>query len=319
MNRTRIATVVGSTVLLAGCYAGARLEVAGDTDSAGESSADESSGSTGDSDGGEPGAPVECDGQVLDPGPNLVRRLTVNEYVNTVEAVFGVDVRADAEARLPADLRADGFTNTTSGLITTLAHIEAYEALAEIIVGRIPDLPGFVATYATCQEYEESCKREYVERLGLRVFRRPLRSNEIDPLAAAFDIAEEEGQSFDVGAGLVLEAMVQSPAFLYRLEGEVTGDRVRALDGYEMASRLSYLLWSGPPDDALLDAAAGDRLRTDGEIEEAVERMLADPRARQASLGFVRDWLNLGRLDNLPRDPDWFPDWSLAIAADMVQ
>jgi hypothetical protein len=138
-------------------------------------------------------------------------------------------------------------------------------------------------------------------------------TEEIEWLMPGFAIAQSEGESFQVGAGLVLEAMLQSPAFLYRLEDETTGASARKLDGYEIASRLSYLLWSGPPDAVLFDAAAADALDTDDELVAQVDRMLADPRAREASVAFVHDWLHLSRLEHLPRDPERFPGWSTAI------
>lgn len=305
-------TTAFAAVLIAGCYSGHNESPEGDTDSAG--TVDPSEGEAGET--GEP-PPVECDGEILDPGPNLTRRLTVREYGNTVEALLGVDVRAEAEAELPAELRADGFTNTASGLITTLQHVEAYDELAELAVSRIPNLSAFASLYTSCLDYEDNCKSEFVQNLGSTAFRRPPTADEADLLTVVFDIAQDEGMGFEVGAGLVIETMLQSPPFLYRLEDETAGNVVRELDGYEMASRLSYLLWAGPPDDVLLAAAASDSLGSDAEIEAEVERMLADPQAREASVGFVRDWLHLARLTNLPRDPDRFPDWSSEISAAM--
>lgn len=314
---------VVAAMFVGGCYDGLSLDDGADTDGTAGGATD---GSGDDSDTGDDGStggdlppPVECDGEILDPGPNLIRRLTVREYVNTVDALVGVDIGDQAHQVLPAELRADGFTNTASGLITTLEHIEGYDELAEITVQRIPDLQAFASQYTSCLDYEAACKIEYVETLGLRAFRRPLTQDERDLLVTVFDISQEEGQGFEVGAGLVLEAMMQSPPFLYRLEDETHGNQVRELDGYELASRLSYLLWAGPPDDTLLAAAADDTLRTDAEIEAQVDRMLADPRARDASVEFVRDWLHLARLNNLPRDPERFPEWSTAIADAMVQ
>jgi hypothetical protein len=311
---------VAASVLIAGCYGGLSRGDASATDGAeaGTSGANEGGSSEDGSSGGDDGPPtVECDGEVLDPGPNLVRRLTVREYGNTVEAVLGVDVRSEAAQLLPAELRADGFTNTASGLITTLDHVEGYDALAEIAVQRIPDLEAFASQYTSCLAFEDACERELVENLGRRAFRRPVSEDEAALLVAVFDVAQTEGESFAVGAGLVVEAMMQSPAFLYRLEDETTGTEARELEGYELATRLSYLLWAGPPDDALLDAAESDALRNDAEITGEIDRMLADPRAREASIGFVSDWLHLARLENLPRDPERFPNWSPAIAAAM--
>jgi hypothetical protein len=290
------------------CYGGLHFdrEAEGSTDDAGDQAEDD-----------ELPEELHCDGEIVDPGPNLVRRLTVDEYINTVHALLDVDVEVEARQRLPPELRADGFTNTASGLITTLAHVEAYEELAELAVSRIPAFDAFVAGYTSCMELQDACERELVTRLGLEVFRRPLRSEEIDALVPVFATAEAEGEGFVVGAGLVLRVMLQAPPFLYRLEDETSGNQVRALDGWEMASRLSYLLWAGPPDAVLLEAAGDDALGTEDEIVAQVDRMLAHPRAREASLAFVRDWLHLSRLDHLPRDPDRFPTWSTDIGQAM--
>lgn len=307
---------------LTGCYAGAQIDVETDGASDGLTAAGESGDTTdGDGSGGtdDPDAPMaECDGMVFDPGPNLARRLTVLEYGNTVEALLGVDVRPEATEQLPPELRADGFTNTSSGLITTLGHIEAYDALASLAVQRLPDLAGFVGQYTSCQDFSPACESEFVERLGLRAFRRPLSEDERDALVSVFAAAQDEDETFAEGAGLVIQAMMQSPAFLYRLEDERSGDGARELGGYALATRLSYLIWAGPPDTTLLDAAGADSLRTAAEIEAQVDRMLASPQAREASEAFVDDWLNLARLDGLPRDPERFPDWTTAIADAMV-
>lgn len=319
-NLRRATSICVSTaaLLAAGCYGGLNRGIEQDTDPAADGGDDaDDDGGSGDDGGDDVPGGLECEGEIVDPGPNLVRRLTVNEYVNTVRAVVGVDVEVEAIALLPAELRADGFTNTASGLISTLDHIESYDALAEIAVARIPDLGAFVATWASCTDFTDACERDYVEALGLRAFRRPLTADEVDLLVPVFDAAAAEGESFEVGAGLVLEAMLQSPPFIYRLEDETSGTVARALDGFEIASRLSYLLWSGPPDDELLDAAAADTLTTDDQITAQVERMLADPQARAASVGFVADWLHLSRLDHLPRDPERFPDWSTDIGRAM--
>ncbi|MEM6294928.1 MAG: DUF1592 domain-containing protein [Myxococcota bacterium] len=312
-----------ASIAVSGCYAGARVSL--DTDGAdggpggsgADSAGDETAGD--ETDGTDPDAPTaECDGMVFDPGPNLARRLTVFEYGNTVEAVFGVDIRDEAVEQLPAELRADGFTNTTSGLITTLAHIEAYDALSAVTLERMPDLAGFVGQYTSCQEFTPACETEFVESLGLRAFRRPVTEDERDALVSVFGAAQDEGEGFVEGAGLVIQAMMQSPAFLYRLEDERSGVGARSLSSYELATRMSYLIWAGPPDEVLLDAAAQDTLQTDAEIEAQVDRMLATPQARDASASFVGDWLNLARMDGLPRDTELYPGWTTSIADAMV-
>lgn len=296
----------------AGCYSGVVEVDAPDTS---DPMGPQDEGETTDPDEPPPIA-EQCEDGVLDPGPNLVRRLTVAEYAASVEAITGVDIEADARARLPADPRADGFSNTASGLITTLDHVEGYDALAEQIVASM-DLVAFTAEHAGCTGFGEPCEREAVEAIGRRVHRAPLRAEEVDMLVPIFAVVQDEGESFEVAVGLVLETMLQSPRFLFRMENERGDGSIRELDGHEMASRLSYLVWGGPPDEALLTAADQGRLRTDEDLEAEVRRMLAEPRVREASRRFARDWLHLSRLDDMTRDPELFPDWDPALGVAM--
>ncbi len=294
----------------AGCYSGvSRMDPAGD-------------GGDDPIDVGEDGEPEQppiaamCEDGDLDPGPNLVRRLTVPEYSATVLALTGVDIAEDAQAVLPGDPRADGFSNTASGLITTLDHVEGYDLLAEQIVESM-DLAAFAAEHAPCTDFEDACERGVVEAVGRLAFRSPLRDEEIDLMLPIFSVVQDEGEGFEVAVGLVLESLLQSPRFLFRMEDERGDGSLRELSGYEMASRLSYLVWGGPPDDELLDAAEDGRLRSDEEVEQQVRRMLDDMRVRDASGRFVHDWLHLSRLDNLVRDPELFPAWDPALATAM--
>jgi hypothetical protein len=237
----------------------------------------------------------------------FARRLTVAEYVATVEAALGVDIALEAEAGLPPDLRTDGFSNTAGSLIVTIDHVETYAEIAQQIVAAL-DVEALIAQHASCSDFSADCEREIVANLGEHIYRGPLSELEIDAIVPLFDTVATEGESFAVATGLVLETMLQSPRFLYRLEREQAEAPTRALDGYELASRLSFLLWGASPDEALYQAAASG-LGSEAAIVAHVERMLDDPRARATSLRYLRDWLNLDRLDNLARDPARFPDW----------
>lgn len=265
-----------------------------------------------------PGLEFQCDeGEGIDPGPNMVRRLTLPEYVATVRATVGVDLEGDAATMLPKDLRADGFGNTAAALVVTLEHVQAYEDLARVAVERIDDLDALIGGWVSCREMTAACERELIDGIGLRLYRAPVAADERESLRELFRVVEDEGEGFLVAAGLVLEAMLQSPRFLYRVENERGDGSIRDLDGFEVASRLSYLLWNGPPDEELLSAAQADALATDGELEAQIARMLDDPRARQASLLYLGDWLGMGRLSSLPRDAELYPDWDPALGQDM--
>ncbi|MEM9194279.1 MAG: DUF1592 domain-containing protein [Myxococcota bacterium] len=264
-----------------------------------------------------PGLEFECNDDGLDPGPSLVRRLTVSEYVNSVRAVLGVDIENAAVQAIPADLRADGFSNTAGALVVTLEHIAAYESLAANAVSQLPDLSAFVGNYVECSETDDACGEELVRGLGAVVLRGPVRDEELQPLQTLFSRVVAEGGDFNEVSGVVLQAMLQSPRFIYRVENERGTGIARDLDGYEVASRLSYLVLSGPPDSELMAAAERDELRTDAQIEAHVRRMFQQPEARTTSLRYLGDWLHLDRLNNVARDSGRFPDWDPALGSDM--
>ncbi len=263
-----------------------------------------------------PGAEFKCEASFADPGPREARRLTVVEYASSVEAALGVAIINEAQAMLPVDVRADGFTNSSGALIATLEHIEGFSELAQLVVSRL-DVSAFTALHAGCSELSENCARELIASIGTRVLRAPPTSEETDTLLALWTAAGTENATFDEAAGMLIEAMLQAPRFTYRLEPEEGSGLVREADGYEMASRLSYLIWGSAPDEELFAEAEADRLRSDAEIESQVRRMLADPRARDAFARFVNDWLHLSRLDNLTRDTELYPEWTLDIGQGM--
>ncbi len=248
----------------------------------------------------------------------FVRRLTVEEYVATVRVTLGVDIATAATAVLPKDLRADGFSNTATALIITDAHVEGYESLAQVALDAA-DWDALVAKHAPCTNATEACRSGFVEGLGQALLRAPIQEAERASLLPLFDVAEQEGDGFAVGARLVALALLQSPRFLYRVEHEVGSGKARKLDSWEMASRLSFLLWGEPPDEALVEAATKGALSTDAQLEATVDRLLLDPRARARASRLVSDWLNLGRLDNLTRDEERFPWWTTALGTAMKE
>jgi hypothetical protein len=249
----------------------------------------------------------------------LVRRLTVGEYVATVEAGLGVDVRDMAPSVLPRDLRSDGFTNTTGALVVTYDHVKGYRELARLVAARVPDLRRLSATLAGCADLEPACRRRLVDRLGQLLFRGPVRDHERQALETILESARNVGLAIEDGVRHLLEAMLQSPAFLYRIEDQRGGNGARRLSGSEMAARLSYLIWGAPPDDRLRTAAVEHGFLTDEHIEREARRMLDDPRAIEQFRRYVYDWLHLGRLHNLPRDRALYPDWDPELGAAMQE
>ena len=110
--------------------------------------------------------------------------------------------------------------------------------------------------------------------------------------------------------------MLQSPRFLYRIENQIGDGSAVPVGEHELAARLSYTIWGGPPDRQLLEAAKKGELDRDG-VRSQVARMLEDPRAIDHSLRFANEWLNLGRLENLRPNKKKFPKWNPKLARDM--
>lgn len=308
-------------ILAGGCYVGV-----GEGESAasggateGADGADGADGSDDADESGDDGVPAGC--EAVDPGPAPVRRLTREQLVFTIQDVLGVDMAEQAAEILPEDPREEGFTNTAAALVATFSHLQGYRTFAAATADALPDSSAFIGPYTDCTDLADPCEVAYIEGLGRRLFRRPLAAQQVADFRGPFRVAEDEGDGFEVGARLVLASMLQAPQFLYRLEGQATDDggTVRALDDYEVASRLSYLLWSSAPDETLLDLADDGQLTDPGTLREQAERLLDDERARRVSQRYARDWLALDRLDTSSRNDDRYPEFDASLAAAMKQ
>ena len=244
-------------------------------------------------------------------GAGWVRRLTGPEYVASVKAAVGVDLAADARRLLPRDLRADGFHNTAYNLGVDLGHVRAYAELARLAAARA-DVPALLKEHAGTGDLNRR-----IAALGRHVLRGPLSDAEAAAFRRVADAVAAEGGDEAEAFAYVFEAMLQSPRFLYRLEDQRGDGARRPVGGYELAARLSYTLWGGPPDEELLRVAEGGGLNRADEVEAQIARMLEDPRAEARAARFAHEWLNLDRLDALRPDPGHFPDWNPALAGDM--
>ena len=238
------------------------------------------------------------------------RRLTRSEYIETVRVATGVDISKEAMEMLPPDLRADGFTNTAYNLGVDFKHVEAHARLAEVVAGRM-DIAAFAKKFSRNRSLTQKPIRALIESMGHWVMRGPLTSQEVDLYQGVSTTVAATGEGFDVAVSYILQAMLQSPKFHYRIEPE------GRVGPYEIASRLSYLVWGGPPDQELLEAAKNNQLYDAGQIKKQVERMLRDPRAVTQSQAFIAEWLHLERLDHLNPGRERYPDWNPKLAHDM--
>ena len=250
-------------------------------------------------------------------GEVWVQRLTVDEYIETVHSAVGVDISDDAQRLLPPDLRADGFSNTAYNLNVDLQHVEAYAELARIIVDRM-DVLAFAGRFSKARSLNtDATARDFVSAVGEWLLRGPLDGREVSNYSGILTAVASAGGSYEEGVALMLEAMLQSPRFIYRIERQRGSGGERRVDDYELASRLSYILWGASPDEELLRAAREHRLADDKQIRQQVARMLQDPRAVARSKQFLSDWLHLDRLGNMRPNTERFPNWEAALGEDM--
>ena len=247
---------------------------------------------------------------------NWVRRLTVPEYIETVRSLTGVDIAREARETLPPDIRADGFSNTAYNLTVDLKHIEAYSRLAGIIVGKM-NVGQFAKRFSRKRGFTDDVMRDLVAKMGKWLLRAPLEEHEVAAFRGISTTVAAAGGTFEEALSLLVEAMLQSPRFLYRVENERGDGTAWPVSEYELASRMSYIIWGAPPDTQLLEAAENGQLFEDDSLETQLKRMLDDPRAAKRSAEFVHEWLNLGRLANMKPNPEKFPQWNADLANDM--
>ncbi len=162
---------------------------------------------------------------------------------------------------------------------------------------------------------EEACARKTIEEFGERAWRRPLVDTEVDLMLSLYTESMGVGIAWDESLQLAVKGLLMSPDFLYRVESNSSD--VRPLDAYELASRLSYFLWSSTPDPALLTAARDGSL-LDPEITSwHVKRMLEDDRARAIVDNFVGQWWDIRNLDHLTPDPTLYTNFDPLLAESM--
>ena len=241
------------------------------------------------------------------PAAPTMYRLTRAQYVNSVRDLLGdVEVPADLEDDTPLH----GFVNVGASELTISPRaVEQYEAAAQALMAQV-FAPDRRAAFTGCEDPNPECVRTFISTFGRRAWRRPLTVEELDVLAdlqaqLAEDLLDRWQALQFTAAGLL-----QSPDFVFRVEhGEAAGAE-RRYSNYEMAARLSYLLWNSTPDDALLDAAERGELVTDAGVRAQAERLLADPRARATIRIYFGEYFNLSRLDALEKDRDLYPQMS---------
>jgi len=249
------------------------------------------------------------------PGPSYVRRLTRLEYSNTVRDLLG-DTSGVAD-HFPAEEIRLGFDNNASALTVSPVLAEQYLLAAETIATNAVEASWsrLVPCDPAGPAGADACATQFIATFGEAAYRRPLDADDTAALTAAFTAGA--ATDFKTGVRLVIETALQSPRFLYRVEfGALPAgaQTVVKLDDWEMASRLSYLLWHTMPDAELMAGARLGSLSSPENIIAEAQRMLLDPRAHTVVADFNAQWLRLGEIGAIEKDAAVFPRFSPSIA-----
>ncbi|HEX2873724.1 MAG TPA: DUF1592 domain-containing protein [Polyangiaceae bacterium] len=252
-------------------------------------------------------------GAAVKPGRGEMHRLNSTEYNNTVADVLGTTLKpADANWR---GGEIEGFDNVASVLGVDATQFGLYLDAAEKLANDVFASPTLKAKFVTCSTADDAaCVKDIISKAGLHIFRRPLRANEIATYQKVYTEARAQKQDHDGALKHVLWSLLSSAEFLYRIELP-KGTGKRPLDGFELASRLSYFLWSSAPDDALLEAAANNALGKDTEVQAAVDRMLADFKSTRFTESFAGQFLGARKVAGHAVAPERFPMWTPAVAS----
>ncbi len=180
----------------------------------------------------------------------------------------------------------------------------------------------FAGIRPTAERTRQQAAKEVIAKFGARAFRRPLTADEVKHYAGIFAAMDAPEVSFERAMKPALLALLVSPHFLYRVEPDRaarSADGGYSLDGYELASRLSYFLWSSMPDDELFAAAASGKLTDDAELTRQTHRMLADPRASALAQNFATQWLGIRSVENFQPEKKRFGELGTALRNAVLQ
>ncbi len=257
-----------------------------------------------------------------DPGAFVIRRLTKMEYGNTLRDLFGVDPIIAAE--LPDEVFGEGYLNTLSPLQSEQFLSIANEVLNQILAPK--DHPPtetqkrlFGDTPASGSD-RRTAARVIAIQLTRNAYRRPASEAELELLLRVFDLGQENKLDYPETLRLMLKAVLVSPQFLFITPGKEpeVGQAIVPLDDYQLASRLSYLLWATMPDAELSALADAEKLHDRSVLLTQVKRLLDDPKSRALFDGFGAQWLGLMDLESKTFDTTMFPQMTAEMRAAMV-
>ena len=249
-----------------------------------------------------------------------LRRITETQYRHTIADVLGPSIKV--EARFEPERREEGLLALGSAMLSlTSSGFEQYFALAstisdqalsekqrDAIVGCKPADP---------TKTDDTCARQFIEKYGELLFRRPLTQSEVQTRLKSVTVGTTQANDFYAGLKLALTSLLVAPDFLFRIESaepDPANPKGHRLDAYTKAARLSFLLWDSTPDTELIAAARSGAIHSPAELKQQVTRMIASPKFEAGARAFFIDMLQLDGFGNLVKDPTIYPKFNQSIA-----
>ena len=254
------------------------------------------------------------------PANGRVLRLSYDEYDRVLKELVHLPV--DESRNFPAEQSNLGPYVGYAGLRVNERLFTELERSAIALAERVVTSPEAYAAVVGCEPTAAGCRDQFIDGFGLRAFRRPLSATEQARYRAIFERGAEliaSGNAFRDGVQVTLQALLQSPKLLYRIEmGDGTSDALGArLSGFEVATRLSFMLAGTSPDAQLLAAARDGVLATPEGIATQARRLVAAPAFEERALSFHERWMQIDELGSLTKDATAFPSFSPALVSSM--
>jgi len=268
---------------------------------------------------------VQCNG--IAPGRSPLRRLTTYEYNNTIRDLLGDTTNPGSALPAQVDTKQNPFGNDADEQTPYDVLVEKYQTVAEAIAARATANATALGKLHSCATNvtaanEEGCARMIATALAPRALRRTVATTEIEELVTLYRNVRALSTTITFGSGVAatIEALLQAPEFLYRVElgAAVSGNTaVKRVAGREMATRLSYMFWQTMPDATLFQAADAGMLDTKEGVLQQAQKLLNDPKSHPTVAFFFDNLLPIPDLSGLTRNATQYPTWSGSIGAAM--
>jgi hypothetical protein len=255
-------------------------------------------------------------------GPPGFRRLNEAQYVRSIEQIFGPGITVPG--RFDPPLREEGLLAIgDSHVSVSSSGLEQYLLRAREIAAQVvsPERREATLSCAPAAEgsFDQVCASAILTKYGRLLYRRPLSAPELGAAMTAARSGAQESKNFYEGVRLGLTRLLTSPNFIFRVERGVADPKnpsIQRLDDYSLASRISFLFWDAPPDEALLEAARRGDLRDQAKLEALVDRMIASPRFEVGVRAFFSDMFGYDRFSGLTKDQSLYPRFTSELLED---